>query len=561
LKLSINNIELRYIIALVIIWIAVIWIVNPIADIPLNDDWAYSIVTRTLLTEGQFHYTGWESMTLIAQALWGAIFCSFFGMSFNSLRFSMLVLGLIGILATYGLLRLAKMSVAKAFWSTLLVAFNPLFFYLSFTFMTDIPFFTFSMLSLFVSAIGLEKNKRTFMIVGQFFGLAAIFTRQIGIILPAAFGIAFIAKYGVTPKNLIKSMVPFSISFGLLRLYEYIVESMIGLPLRYGGKEQLKAVLSIPIPEMMDRFFNNTLILFVYLGLFLLPFVAVIILNLKQFASHSIWKWSVSISAIVTIIILSKLVMMGNHMPLTGNILYNTGLGTPTLKDIYILGINNLPQAPRLLWIIVTYSGVVGGCMVLTLLTGGIIASLRENNIYDSLKNGWLSLFILATAAGYYLAIMIAGGFTGFFDRYSVFMIPLILVLIAPLDQHRMLKINFSSAIIGGILLSVMVFFSITGMHDYLAWNRARWQALTDLTITQNVSPYKIDGGFEFNGLYLFDIRYQRKPGKSWWWVHDDEYIVTFGEVPDYEVYRQYPYNSWLFFRKNSIFVLKRNNI
>jgi hypothetical protein len=140
-------------------------------------------------------------------------------------------------------------------------------------------------------------------------------------------------------------------------------------------------------------------------------------------------------------------------------------------------------------------------------------------------------------------------------------MIPLILVLIAPLDQHRMLKINFSSAIIGGILLSVMVFFSITGMHDYLAWNRARWQALTDLTITQNVSPYKIDGGFEFNGLYLFDIRYQRKPGKSWWWVHDDEYIVTFGEVPDYEVYRQYPYNSWLFFRKNSIFVLKRNNI
>lgn len=54
----------------------------------------------------------------------------------------------------------------------------------------------------------------------------------------------------------------------------------------------------------------------------------------------------------------------------------------------------------------------------------------------------------------------------------------------------------------------------------------------------QRVEPSKTDGGFEFNGWYTYELvdaplgqteRY--KQGKSWWWIVDDEYVVTFAPI------------------------------
>lgn len=42
----------------------------------------------------------------------------------------------------------------------------------------------------------------------------------------------------------------------------------------------------------------------------------------------------------------------------------------------------------------------------------------------------------------------------------------------------------------------------------------------------QGVKLTEIDGGFEFNGWYLYDAAYKSTPPKSWWWVHQDTYMV-----------------------------------
>ena len=51
---------------------------------------------------------------------------------------------------------------------------------------------------------------------------------------------------------------------------------------------------------------------------------------------------------------------------------------------------------------------------------------------------------------------------------------------------------------------------TIGATHDYLSWNRVRWQALHNLMQEPQISPNDIDGGFEFNGWYLYDYKYKK---------------------------------------------------
>jgi hypothetical protein len=66
------------------------------------------------------------------------------------------------------------------------------------------------------------------------------------------------------------------------------------------------------------------------------------------------------------------------------------------------------------------------------------------------------------------------------------------------------------------------------------------------LTTRDGLSPGAIDGGYEFNGWHLYEPGYREQPGKSWWWVKDDDYIIASGEVPGYQEIASYPFRRWL---------------
>ncbi len=113
---------------------------NPIGDFPLNDDWVYGLAVKSILEQGEFRMPSPASTDLFPQAYWGALFCLPFGFSFTALRVSTLVLGLVGILATYGIVRQLGAGARFALLAAALVAGNPLYFALANTFMTDVPF-------------------------------------------------------------------------------------------------------------------------------------------------------------------------------------------------------------------------------------------------------------------------------------------------------------------------------------------------------------------------------------------------------------------------------------
>jgi len=100
--------------------------------------------------------------------------------------------------------------------------------------------------------------------------------------------------------------------------------------------------------------------------------------------------------------------------------------------------------------------------------------------------------------------------------------------------------------------------FSLAATHDYLSWNRARWKALNHLVHEKHISPRSIDGGFEFNGWHNYDPQYRYQAGKSWWWVHQDDYIISFGPITGYQKVETYHYSRWLPGGKGKIFILHK---
>src|SRR5215469_768343 len=200
---------------LVAIWMLAAVVVDPIGNFPLNDDWAYASAVRAMVEQGEIRLSGWTATNLIGQLLWGALFCLPFGFSFTALRVSTLVLALLGILATYALLRQAQAKPGTALIGALTLAFGPIYFALSFTFMTDVPFTAVAAASSLLLLRGLRRGGRAEIIIGLFLAMVALLIRQIGLAIPIAFAIAYITKHGLGFRLLIKAIIPVALGFAV----------------------------------------------------------------------------------------------------------------------------------------------------------------------------------------------------------------------------------------------------------------------------------------------------------------------------------------------------------
>ena len=108
------------------------------------------------------------------------------------------------------------------------------------------------------------------------------------------------------------------------------------------------------------------------------------------------------------------------------------------------------------------------------------------------------------------------------------------------------------------LVLTLQAMFTVVATRDYLEWNRTRWVA-TSALLAAGVPRTSIDGGYEFNGWLGYDPGYQRKQGKSPWWVTDDEYVIASGPMPGYSAFRAYPFWRLLAGRESEVVVLRRD--
>ncbi|MGH7334839.1 MAG: glycosyltransferase family 39 protein [Candidatus Rokuibacteriota bacterium] len=156
---------------------------RPLQNAPFIDDWTYAWSVEHLLRTGELKILDWSVSLNVAHVLWGALFCAPFGFSFTALRLSTWVTSLGGLLGLYTLLRELGASRADTLVGVALVAFYPVYFILSFSFMTDVPFV--AMVTWFFAALvrALKRHSSRALAAAVLFACLAVAIRPVGVFL------------------------------------------------------------------------------------------------------------------------------------------------------------------------------------------------------------------------------------------------------------------------------------------------------------------------------------------------------------------------------------------
>jgi Dolichyl-phosphate-mannose-protein mannosyltransferase len=162
------------------VMLAVTWLAWAPIEAPLIDDWTYAWSVEHFLQTGELRMLEWSAHYPLAQILWGALFSRLLGFSFAVLRLSTVVLAWAGLLAFYGTLRELGIRPLLAGLGTLLLWCNPVFFVLSHSFMTDVPFVSLMNAAL-LGYVRRVKHGRTWDLgLGSVLAMLAFLIRQLG---------------------------------------------------------------------------------------------------------------------------------------------------------------------------------------------------------------------------------------------------------------------------------------------------------------------------------------------------------------------------------------------
>jgi putative effector of murein hydrolase LrgA (UPF0299 family) len=526
---------------LLLLWIIVLILINPIGEFPINDDWAYSQNVWFLSEEGRLHFSDWPGMTLIAQTLTGALFTSVFGFSFSILRLTTLGFGICFLIVFYSLLRRLNIQKGISSLTVLVVFFSPLFLSLSFTFMTEMYFFLFFYLSLLFYHSYLLKNKFILLMASSMIALIATLTRQTGIIIPIAIGITGLIRSGLKVRNIFISLLPFVIVAGGLWAYQLWLDVSGNV---YGNYARTGDLLENLKHLHLESVLGKTGTILMYLGLFLLPISLRAMGSVSLPRSRGTWILLTGILALLT----ACIVFAYGRFP-APNVFYNLGLGPRLVKDVY-WGDNISLMLSSTGWIIIKCFAIAGiYLLVLGLFTrefklGEMIRGIQNDNRKATLFT------ILLMCSGYFVYIVLN---RFFFDRYTLPLIILLAIIIASVIKSPAGKWLRVSA---WVVLGIFMFFSVTAEHDFMEWNRARWEGLNGL-MAEGVSERRIDGGLEFNAWYgAGPYNPTVKDEKSWWFVTEDEYVIASGPIEGFSHYKSINYQRWLLPKKDSVQIL-----
>jgi 4-amino-4-deoxy-L-arabinose transferase-like glycosyltransferase len=490
-------------------------LVQPWGEFPLNDDWDYAKSVRGLVDHGHFALSPEARVTLVAQAVWGALFCLPFGWSFFALRLSSIVAAIAGVAAVSGLARLAGGARPAALVAALTVTVCPLFFGLAFTFMTDVP--SAAALALGLLALGwwLQRGGWPALLVGTACSLVAVLIRPTGLAMPAAFALAGVLGATSGPRRLFALLPVAAAALALAGWHWWAVANGLGGLANLQAGELRDALGRGPVPVLVDVL-RNSGVAALYLGLFTLP------LAISGGAMTGRGRLLAVLGGLVGL----GLALAGVRMPLAENVLYDLGVGPLTLRDAFFRGPPAEVRGPTWLLTLVTVAAGAGlGALGLLVVRGA--------------RRLWrcgarpLLMLLVATAAFSFAPLAVAG----FLDRYLVaLLLPVVAIAAAGGRGGR------AGALAGAaVVLILFGGFSVAATRDYFSWNRARWTALERL-VAHGVPPSEIDGGFEFNGWFTYDPTYRRDPTKSWWWVVDDRYVVAFGPLAGYREVDREPF-------------------
>ncbi|MHB0971745.1 MAG: hypothetical protein ACYC7A_08320 [Thermoanaerobaculia bacterium] len=514
--------------AIVAVFAAAVLLVDPRGNFPLNDDWNFALATWWFSDHGVFRFARATAMSLRAQVLWGAIWTKVFGQSFEVLRASTLVLSLGTSLLMLRLLREAGVAALPRLLVAAALLFHPIFFWSSFTYMTEVPFVAASLLAFYLFARSYITKSVTFVALGGIAVLLSCFVRQTGIanaIPPIVLLLLLRGKWGARWRSaLAVACAPLAV-FGVLFLS---TDLLIGYPEEVAmhteaWRDGTTAITSRALFFLARRFSENTQ----YAALFFLPLV----IPLFRWLGRNRTRWLLWLSCVVVVApVASSQIALREPMPYRtfGNVFVNLGLGPLTLRDTWAFGYRHPEHLGFSARTALTIVAVATGALLLALLLAAAIR-LRGSSVpvADAVAAMAAIHCLVSTAT---LAVS-----PYYFDRYALdSMWSFAIVAALTLDWPRWRTVTTAT------LLGAMALASSSLTADYLAWNRARWEGWRWLR-DRGVSLRQMDGGYEINQYLIGGFDGVANIGKFQFSVIDDAYVITFNEVRGYRTIHKVP--------------------
>ena len=484
----------------------------------------------------------------------GALITKTWGFGFNQLRVWALVLA---IIAAWVASKCANVCGLR-FWGSLLVGvlvlINPINMNLSYTFMTDGPFICFSALSglFFLRAIKFDTGRD--VLAGSFFAGVAYTVRQFGVLLVLAYVATELCRYMVRRQ-----------SFPWLRLLlSCIPTTVIFVFSAYVSRNRLTGT-SLPFELDFLSWFPQTGYLLVvalsYLALFCIPILAVVAIERLSARRKERHRFLITLLVILCVLLPFFFWNGWQRLPtFLPNMIYDLGIGPITMfhGDDPWQG----PLHIGRLWWPVTGVWMMAGTLVVLLMLESLRASFARQDVAG--PDAALDLFLVLWASAIIIGLANPWTLAHVNIRYIMPALIPISVLCARKAPSLTRK---SSACAAFVLAALIAFISVVCVQDYLAWSRARWEAVARLENELDVPMDKISAGFEVNGWFLsqrfmevYNTRDFSFRGPYGFCALDDTYIVTLGETRDeYVPVFDVPYFSWLGMATRNIKVLKRS--
>jgi hypothetical protein len=451
--------------ALVLLWGVIFAVLPPNQqEFPLNDDWAYSKGAFAFTRGEGIHYYRQSSMPLLGQWILCYPVIRVAGQSHAALRMTTITFGLLGTLALYNLLRReAEFSPGEASFAAATFALNPLFFLMSGTFMSDVPALALSLAALDFYARALRSTRLGWLLAGAAMASLGVMTRQNAIMTPIAAGL-------LLGKDRTLRRHP-------AWLLGIIIPVAIGISANSWFAARPDAVPVGPTLPTVKRVVVLIVAGLLYLGLSILPILA--------FRPGVVARRRFVLALIAMAGGAYVCLMFGRA--LFTNYDYHRGM-LPYLENIitlwgtlesgnYVVGDRPL-MIGRGGQVLLTLAGCVGGAALLDRW-----AARRDRRIFASP--------VILYSALHALLLLVS---PKLYDRYLLVFMPGALA-IAGASHFR------SHWKAGLLMLTLFAICSVGLMHDWLAWNSARWE-LGRRALARGISVAAIEGGLEWDSWY-----------------------------------------------------------
>jgi hypothetical protein len=497
------------------------------ANVPLHDDWTYAWSVEHFLKTGKLEVLDWSIHYPFAQILWGALFCLPFGFSFSALRLSTVMLAWLGALALYGTLRELGRTRTGSLIATLVLIANPVFFLLSFSFMTDVPFVSVSNIAFFFIVRAFSRRKPLELWLGCAFGVVGFFIRQIAIAIPGAVLVYVIFAPSFRTR---KYLLPPIIASLFICLTPLLIAQISGLTSQYTSREWVfdKWIhqYELGIPGLLRVIMHSGLALFPMS----VPLVALFYRRVRFWIVIAVLLLLTACSVLLTPEIPKPLDGMWNLISLGKERRLFRGLPDPDFVASWL-------NYPLLAFSLFSSTGII-----MKLIDAVAIEKTLRPFVWYAFSH-----FVLI------MAVWLFDAWGS--DRYSIVLLPPLIVILA----NSQLK---SKTTIAGIMLLSLISMLVTWSETQN--NRAAATGLSWLR-HRGINFSEIDAGYALNGWYLYahpeNLAPGNTPDRDVPFVTTNEkkpYVIATSPISDYRVIRRYTWSIPLRSLDYNIYVLEQ---